>query len=103
MLQLIKKGKIESKEALAAALGVSPSTVHQWRTRYRQGGLRLLLEDKRGGKKRAAIDGEAYRMLEKRLHSPRKGFRSFVELQQWLLEEYDIRMNYQRPNQSEGL
>jgi transposase len=98
MLQLIKKKKIQTKDALAEALHVSPSTVHGWRTRYRKGGLNLLLEDKRGGKKAAAIQGEAYQALQKRLHSPKEGFRSFVELQQWLKQEYGIAMGYHAVN-----
>jgi transposase len=98
MLQLIRKKKIQTKDDLAEALRVSPSTIHQWRTRYRKGGMNLLLEDNRGGKKPAAIQGEAYRALQKRLHSPKEGFRSFVELQQWLKQEYGIAMGYHAVN-----
>jgi transposase len=98
MLQLIKKGKIQTKDALAEALRVSPSTIHGWRMRYRTGGLPVLLKDDRGGKKTAAIQGETYRALEKRLHSPKEGFRSFVELQQWLKQEYGITMGYHAVN-----
>jgi transposase len=98
MLQLIKRGKIQTKDGLAEALQVSPSTVHAWRSKYGQGGLSLLLEDRRGGKKAAAISGASYRALEKRLHSPKEGFRSYVELQQWLKEEYGISMGYHAVN-----
>lgn len=95
MLQLIKKGKIQSKDALAEVLSVSNHSIHRWRTHYRQGGTVALFEDKRGGYKKAAINGAVYRAVEKRLSSPRDAFRSFVELQQWLEEQWGVRMQYQ--------
>jgi len=98
MLQLTKKGEIQSKDALAYALGVSPSAIHGWRASYRKGGLALLLEDRRGGNKPAAIRGEVYKALDKRLHSPKEGFTSFVELRQWLKQECGVSMKYQAVN-----
>jgi len=94
MLLLIKKGKIQSKNALAVALSVSNQSIHRWRTNYRKGGLDALFEDKRGGYKKAAIAGACYHAIEKRLNNPRDAFRSFVEVQQWLQEQWGIQIKY---------
>lgn len=94
MLQLIQKGKIVSKDALAEALSVSNQSIQRWRTNYRKGGIAALFADKRGGYKKAAIHGAAYRAVEKRLNSPKDAFRSFVELQQWLEQHWGIPIKY---------
>lgn len=97
LIALKQKGSL-SKEKLAELTGASTKSIHTWRTSYRQGGIGALLSDGRGGKKPAAISGSVYAELSKRLHDPKKGFRSFVEIQQWLLQEFTIEMGYHAVN-----
>ncbi len=48
--------------------------------------------------KQAAIAAKVHDALSKRLTDPKGGFRSFIEIQQWLSKEFDIDMNYQAVN-----
>ena len=98
MLYLIKHDGIINKFELGTALSVSPDTVQRWRTSYRQGGLALLLEDKRGGTRPAQITAEAHNALEQRLSSPTGAFRSYIEAQEWINNEFGLEMEYQAVN-----
>ena len=94
LLLLIKKGKHQSKDSLALALGVSGQSVHTWRTNYKKGGLPLLLEDQRGGFKQATIPPIVQEQLDKRLSSPSDGFTSYKQVQQWLKDSFGIGIKY---------
>lgn len=98
MLLLIKSGKAHSKQELADALGANHNSTQAWKTAYEKGGLELLLSDKRGGKKQSVITAKAHQKLQERLHNPKTGFRSFTEIQQWLLTEFGIDAHYQTVN-----
>lgn len=97
MLILIKEGEIVSKDGLAQALSVSNKSVHTWRTKYMQGGIELLLEDKRGSKQ-GLITEQVHQKLSERLNDSRDGFKSFIEIQQWLKKHFGIEMEYQAVN-----
>jgi transposase len=98
MLILIKGGIIVSKDALAQALSVSTNSVHKWRTNYIAGGMDLLLKDNRGGKRKGKITAEAQLKLQERLNNSREGFGSFIEIQQWLKDNFNIEMGYHAVN-----
>lgn len=95
MLLLIKAGKAYSKQALADALGVNHNTTQSWKKAYEQGGIELLLTDKRGGNKQSLITPKAHRQLKERLSNSKTGFRSFIEIQHWLETEFNISAHYQ--------
>jgi hypothetical protein len=57
-----------------------------------------LLIENRGGNKKAQITPSVEKKLAKRLHDPKEGFRSFIEIQQWLLTEFNIDMQYHAIN-----
>ena len=97
MLILIKEGVIVSKDGLAASLSVSNKSVHVWRTRYNEGGIEALLEDNRGGKQ-GQITEKIHQKLAARLNNSKDGFKSFIEIQQWLKENFDIQMEYHAVN-----
>ncbi len=94
LLLLMQKGKHQSKDSLAQALGVSGQSVHTWRRNYLKGGLSLLLEDSRGGFKQATILPTIKEQLDKCLSAPTQGFKSYKEVQQWLKESFGIEMKY---------
>ena len=97
MLILVKEGEIVSKDGLAQALNVSNKSVHTWRTKYMQGGIEALLEDKRGGKQ-GQITEQVHQKLSERLNNSREGFKSFIEIQQWLKKNFGIQMDYHAVN-----
>jgi transposase len=98
MLMLLKKQPQLTKASLAAQLGVSDKSIQIWRTNYLSGGIELMLQDNRGGYKKAAISPKVNQALSDRLNNPRQGFRSFIEVQQWLATEFGIEMEYHAVN-----
>lgn len=97
MLILIKGGDIVTKDGLAQALSVSNKSVHVWRTRYNSGGIALLLEDNRGGKQ-GQITDQIHQKLSTRLNNSKEGFKSFIDVQQWLKDSFGIEMQYHAVN-----
>jgi transposase len=98
MLIAIKEYGSLSKDKLGSLIGSSHSSVLKWRNLYLTGGIATLLVEKRGGFKKAKITASAEKELAARLHNPKQGFRSFIEIQQWLLDEFDIAMEYHAIN-----
>lgn len=98
MLMLLKRNPKMSKRAMAAQLSASDKSIQTWRTTYTKEGFGALMTDKRGGAKEASITGKAYAQLSDRLHNPKEGFRSFVEIQQWLSSVCGIDMGYHAVN-----
>ena len=98
MLILIKEQGSVSKYTLAKLLGASPGSITTWRTAYIEKGIESIIAENRGGYKSARISVAAEKELSRRLHSPKEGFRSFIEIQQWLLTEFQIDMHYHAVN-----
>lgn len=94
MLLLIKEGKYITKDTLAEVLQVSTQSVHIWRTKYNAGGIDKLLEDKRGGKP-AKITNDVHQQLSNRLNSSKECFKSYIEIQTWLKDNFGLEMKYQ--------
>ena len=98
MLIAVKQKGALSKDALAAMVGASDRSIQTWRSNYITGGMAQMLVDNRGGKKPGKITAAVHQQLSKRLHNPQQGFRSFIEIQQWLLNEFSIAMEYHAVN-----
>lgn len=97
LIALKQKGAL-SKDNLAIMVGASDKSIQTWRSNYVSGGMDDMLKDSRGGKKPGKITVAAHKKLSERLHNPKHGFRSFIEIQQWLLKEYSIDMQYHAVN-----
>lgn len=98
MLIIIKQQGSLSQDKLAALLGSGPASVLKWRRTYIIGGLEALLVENRGGHRKAKITPQAESQLAQRLQDPKGGFRSFIEIQQWLSTEFNIEMRYHAVN-----
>jgi len=96
MLILIKnnEGQSLSKQALGKLLGVSSSSIQIWRKMYEKGGLGHLLEDKRIGFKPSLISQEEHEEIEHKLNDPTNGLRGYVELQEWIRNEFGKTIKY---------
>lgn len=97
LLLALQKG-LHSRNELACALGVDPNSIQAWKKRYRQGGLRELLRDERGGKRPSVIDAATDKAIAAKLFNPQDAPRSFTELQQWVEEHYLPGINYHTLN-----
>jgi transposase len=98
MLITIKQQGSLSKDRLGLLLGSSHSSVLNWRRIYMKGGIEALVIENRGGFKKGKIAGAAEKKLIQRLNNPKEGFRSFIEIQQWLSAEFNIEMQYHAVN-----
>jgi len=98
MLILINQRGPLSKDKLATLLGSGHSSILTWRNIYLKGGIESLLIEKRGGFKKGKITPGVEQKLASRLNDPKGGFRSFIEIQQWLLKEFSIDMEYHAVN-----
>ena len=98
MLIITKQQGSLSKDKLALLLRSGHSSVLRWRRIYLKGGIEALLIENRGGFKKGKITTSAEKKLAQRLNNPKEGFRSFIEIQQWLLAEFNIDMGYHAVN-----
>jgi transposase len=98
LIHIKKKGSL-SKLKLVSLLNVSDKSITSWRKLYRTGRLNALLQERRGGHKRAALSGKPHAALSRRLHDPKGGFRSYPEMQQWIAEQFGITIGYSALNQ----
>jgi transposase len=98
MLIVIKQQGSISKYAVAEQIGCSQSSVGKWRTVYIAQGIEGLLVENRKGTKAGKITALAEKQLVSRLNNPKEGFRSFIEVQQWLAKEFGIEMSYHAVN-----
>jgi len=98
MLLVLKKQGAVSQNYLSLFTGASSKSIQTWRTKYIADGLSALLEDKRGGNKLAAITPKVHQQLATRLNNPKEGFRSFIEIQQWLETQCGVAMQYHAVN-----
>lgn len=93
-LYLFKICQVKTVKSLAVAIGVNRITVQRWLKKYRTHGLSGLLEAKHSGGRKPAISDAARAGLEIRLKDPQEGFKSYREIQEWLLDEYNIKASY---------
>ncbi len=98
MLIIIKQQGSLGQDKLASLLGSGPASVLKWRRLYLKEGIEALLIENRGGFKKGKITAAAEKKLAQRLHDPKQGFRSFIEIQQWLLTGFNIDMGYHAVN-----
>lgn len=97
MLIQIAKGTAISSE-LAVKTGISISTILVYKKKYREGGLKALLNDNRGGDKRSGLSAEQKQKIEAKLSDPKNGLRSYIEAQAWLKTELGIEKEYHAVN-----
>jgi transposase len=100
MLLVLKNSEVLlSKEALSKILKINHNTAQKWRTSYSKNGLEGLLSDGRIGFKPSLISADLHRAIEKRLHSPKDAFTSYIDLIQWITDNYMSQgINYQTIN-----
>lgn len=93
MLVWLKQGDVTSRSDLAARCKRDNATITRWITRYKQGGLSALLTTHRAPGATRKIQGEALEKLKERLAQP-EGFHSYQEIQQWLEQTCQLKVNY---------
>ncbi len=98
MLIEMKKAGEEgiSKRDLMDNVGVSSQSIHNWRTAYKNGGMEAMVHNGRKGKagKPSVFTIEEHRQIEQKLKDPKNGLAGYIELQQWIEQEFKKEVKY---------
>jgi transposase len=97
MLIHLKRDGSLTKHYMGEALCVSSNSIQVWRKCYEQHGIESLLEEKRGGHRHGQIPSSVHTKIEKRLNSPKEGFKSYKEAQDWI-NTFGLKMGYHAVN-----
>jgi transposase len=95
LLVLLKSGQGTSRERAATHLALHRNTVAAWLRRYRDGGLDAFLTYKEAGAPlgQKTLPSAVFAQLKRRLATP-TGFASYLEVQQWLRDEFGLEVPY---------
>ena len=92
-LYLLQSQQANTRQDVAAVLGVHRDTVGRWLKAYEEGGLSGLLTKGKAKGKTPLLPAEVQADLKERLQSP-AGFKSYKEIQQFIQDEYGINISY---------
>ena len=93
MLYLLKSEQVSSRQELAKLLGRDQATITRWLRKYKDDGLKSLLEVKSAPGKVGIVRGLALERLKQRLQDV-EGFRSYGQIQQWIQKELGLVIAY---------
>ena len=93
MLYLLKSGQVNSRKELAILLGRDQATITRWLRKYKDDGLKSLLEVKSAPGKVGIVRGLALERLKQRLMEV-EGFHSYGQIQQWIQTELGLVIAY---------
>ncbi|MEH2293577.1 helix-turn-helix domain-containing protein [Nostoc sp.] len=93
MLWWMKTGQVTQHKELSQRLSRDGSTVTRWLQRYRQGGLKELLEVKPAPGATPKIQGEILKKLVARLECS-EGFSSYGQIVEWLEQAFHLQVKY---------
>lgn len=89
MLLVLKGSEYSlSKNELSKILNINHNTAQRWRKTYCEKGIDGLLSDGRIGFKPSIINSEIHQAIEQRLTSPKDAFTSYIDLINWIVENY---------------
>ncbi|PJJ10751.1 hypothetical protein CLU83_4213 [Flavobacterium sp. 1] len=89
MLLVLKRSERSlSKNELSNILKINHNTAQRWRKTYCEKGIDALLSDGRVGFKPSIISKEMHQAIEQRLTSPKDAFTSYIDLINWIVENY---------------
>jgi hypothetical protein len=83
-----------SKIALASLVGVDPNSVQTWRTLYIKQGIEGILKHNKTGFRPSVFTKEEHLSIEKKLKDPKNGLRGYVELLNWIENEFKKQIKY---------
>ncbi|QQS29312.1 MAG: helix-turn-helix domain-containing protein [Sphingobacteriales bacterium] len=100
LLMLIEMKKVGekgiTKQQLMERVGVWGQSINTWRKNYRTGGIEALLHNGRKGKtgRHSVFTQEEQDRIEEKLKDPNNGLAGYIELQQWVEQEFKKEVKY---------
>ena len=85
----LKTKQVQTTSAIASLIGRHRTTVSRWLSKYRQGGLKCLLEVKKSPGRAPLITPAVEEKLIQEFQDP-QGFASYQEIHKWLQLVQDI-------------
>ena len=92
-LYLLKSGAAKNRKQVAGLLSVDRMSVGNWLRVYETGGLGKLLERGYAPGRLPSLTDEQQALLRSELQNP-EGFRSYVEIQQYIADPFGVKMKY---------
>jgi hypothetical protein len=83
-----------SRRDLALAIGVDPNSITNWRTLYETGGIEAITSHKKTGFRPSVFTAVEHLAIEEKLNDPKNGLRGYVELQNWIEDEFKKEVKY---------
>lgn len=93
MLYWLKLGEVTSRKELVRRLNRNEATITRWLRLYREGGVKALLKVSHPPGNKAIVPPEVVALLKEKLQQP-QGFKSYLEVQQWLEREARVKAAY---------
>lgn len=95
LLVLLKSGAVSTRQQAAEHLARHRNTIGRWLSAYQHGGLDGLLHREAMGKPpgQRTLPTPVFEALKARL-ATETGFASYVEVQHWLYDEFDLKVPY---------
>ena len=83
-----------SKRVVADVIGVNHNSVQTWRKMYEVGGIDAILGYKKHSGRPSGISKEEHQKIESKLKDPKNGLRGYVELLNWMEQEFKKTFKY---------
>jgi DNA-binding transcriptional ArsR family regulator len=93
MLYLLASGQAQTRQHLAAQLGVHRNTIGRWLAIYEAGGLAALRQRYVPAGKPLSIPLDVLAAIERALRQP-AGFASYEALRQWVKQTHQLDLKY---------
>lgn len=93
VLYLLKSLQAKNVTVAAQLVGRDRVTVQRWMGKYKQGGIEELIAEHSSSGRPRSIPETVSAALEVEL-AKREGFKSYIEIQEWLKREHDLEIEY---------
>lgn len=92
---LLKDEPTMSLSSISKILKISARTLSEWIKIYKENGLEALLAKETRNRQSKILTPEIHKKLEEKLNDELNPFSSYVEVQEWLKEEFEVHIEYQ--------
>lgn len=83
-----------SKREASCLAGVCPGSIQKWRTLYMKAGIEGIMKHNKIGYKPSVFTLAERTRLEEKLNDPKNGLHGYVELKEWIRQEFGKEVLY---------
>ena len=93
-LILTKESQFSRRSDLAKFLGVNSSTLVEWTNKYKESGLKGMLEVNSGGKRRETVPKSLHKKIEDKLNDSTAPLQGYTDAVLWIQQEFGYEIKY---------